>query len=399
MELNVASEDTNFDGSLPGPLRSVEALHNPFEWYETKRSRAPVHYDSHRAVYDVFSYDHVHTALQDADRFIRPPLSEGDSDSDGPLSYFDTAMVWSDGREHKQAKGQLFEYFSPRVLDGVQESITAVSNSQLKTALEGGPEFDFIEEFAVPVPLRVVMDVVGVPRKDHAQMLSWLKTFRDAMTSEDSAAGSSPDSRLAGAADYFERLVAEREHRPKNDLISQLAGNTDLRPDEIGSNCFDFILAGQGTMSELLANAIYLFGKHNMTGTIDEYDLDVALEEVLRYRSPLQSRARQTAESVTLGGTHIPEGETVILWIGAANRDPKRYDQPEIFLPDRDADHLAFGSGAHNCIGAPLARLQAPIVLQTFFDRIDGFEIRTAEPKSKASKLGFERLSVATSPR
>jgi len=387
---------TELPESLPGPLQTKDALHDPSGWYAEQRRAAPVQYDNHRGVYDVFSYNHVKTALQDNDRLARKSLNQNHAGTQNPFSYIDTAMVWSDGTDHRRMKSQLFEYFRPDLLADLNDSIEEIACSQIKTALESGPEFDFVEEFAVPVPLRVVMELVRIPRRDQQRVLKWLQTFRGVMYSEYSAAGSTNPSEMAEAVEYFESLVARRRNEPTNDLISTLVAETDLSDAEIGSNCFDFVLAGQGTMSEFLSNALYLFVEHELLEDIEFDDLGVVLEEVLRYRSPLQSRARMTTQPVEIHETRIPSGETVILWIGAANRDPNRYDHPEQFRPDRDPDHLAFGSGAHACIGAPLARLQAPIVMRTFLEHVDSVDIQRdgMEPKTKASKLGFERLPI-----
>ncbi len=385
------------DETLPEALRSEQALHDPFGWYDRMRRDSPVRYDRQRDVYDVFTHEHVKTALQDDERFHRKELSRSHMSPTDPFTYLDNAMIWSDGPAHKQGKSQLFEYFRPTLLEGFRDSIREVSESQLETALESGPAFDFIDEYAVPVPLRVIMDIVGVPQEDHRRMLAWLETFREVMNSEYSAAESTDGERMAAAVEYLQGVIAERKQDPKNDLVSRLITETDLTDAEVGSNCFDFILAGQGTMSEFLSNALYLFAEEGLLESIGDHELDVVLEEVLRYRTPLQSRARETAEAVTVGGTEIPAGETVILWIGSANRDPACYDRAGEFLPDRDPEHLAFGSGSHTCIGAPLARLQAPIVLRTFLEAVEEIDIvhDGIGPKPKASKLGFERLPVS----
>ncbi len=388
--------DENLHDSLPEPLQSEEALHDPFDWYREQRRTAPVHYDPKREVYDVFSYEHVKAGLQSAEALQRKRLSGSHADGQTPFSYLDNGMVWSDGPDHKQTKGQLFKYFQPGLLADLDASIEALCKSQLETALEDGTQFDFVTDFADPVPLRVIMDVVGIPESDQQQMLDWLNTFRSVMNSEYSAEESRDEHKMEATVEYFRELVAERKANPQDDLISNLALESDLSDAKIGANCFDFILAGQGTMSELLSNALYLFEKHDITG--EEHDIDVVLEEVLRYRSPLQSRARITTESVTIADTEIPAGKTVILWIGAANRDPAQYDRPEEFVPDRKPDHLAFGSGPHNCIGAPLARLEAPVIMRTvleYFEDINLIE-EEAAPMSKASKVGFQKLPVET---
>lgn len=395
-----SSEKIEFPESHPEPLRSCEMSHDPFEWYNRKRATSPVHYDSDREVYDVFSYNHVKTALQDNERFVRKQLSQPQMTVPNPFSYIDNAMVWSDGSNHNQMKHQLFEYFRPDMLHDLRHTIKDITRSQLDTALKDGPEFDFITDFAVPVPLRIVMQLVGVPQQDHQQLLSWLETFREVMNTEYSAVESKNPAAMEATVDYFEQLVDARKTNPQDDLVSRLVVESDLSDAEIGANCFDFIMAGQGTMSEFLSNALYLFDCHGLFERSTQYEMEVVLEEVLRYRSPLQSRVRKTTEPVTLHETEIPGGESVVLWIGAANRDPRKYDEPDAFLPDRDPDHLAFGSGPHVCIGAPLARLEGPMIMRTIVDRIDDIKIHHSrmKPKLKASKLGFEQLPISVTP-
>lgn len=391
-----SGERIEFPESHPDPLRSPERARDPFAWYDRARREGPVSYDPRREVHDVFSHEHVKAALQDDERLVRKPLARESMATPNPFSYIDNAMVWSDGTTHGRTKHQLFEYFRPDVLADLRDGIEAVTEAQLDAALADGRTFDFAAEVAVPVPLRVVMDLVGVPRKDHRKVLSWLETFRLVMNKEYSAAESANPDAMTETVAYFEDLVAERTTDPREDLVSRLVTGTDLDDATIGANCFDFIMAGQGTMSEFLSNAVYVFDRDGLFDRLDEHDLDALLEEVLRYRSPLQSRVRETAASVTLAGVDIPAGETVVLWLGAANRDPARYDDPHQFVPDRDPDHLAFGSGTHVCIGAPLARLEGRVVIETLCRRVNALSVHTDDvrPKPKASKLGFERLPV-----
>ncbi len=395
-----SSENSDFPESHPEPLRSREAAHDPFGWYDRKRQASPIHYDGDRGVYDVFSYEHVKAALQDDERLVRKKLSRPRMSVPNPFSYIDNAIVWSDGSGHSRMKHQLFEYFRPDILRDLEHTISDIARSQLDIALEDGPAFDFVADFAVPVPLRVVMQLVGIPQSDHQQLLSWLETFRKVMNKEYSAAESENPAAMDATVEYFEQLVDARKTDPRDDLVSRLVAESELSDEEIGANCFDFIMAGQGTISEFLSNALYLFDRHGLFEQPSEYEMEVVLEEVLRYRSPLQSRVRETTDPVTLHETEIPEGETVVLWLGAANRDPQKYEDPETFTPGRDPDHLAFGSGAHVCIGAPLARLEGPILMRTVVDRFDDIEIDHDElkPKPKASKLGFERLPVSVTP-
>lgn len=377
----------------PYPLPSVRDLHDPFGWYEEMRNGGSVQYDPERGVYDVFSYQHVKEGLADGERLARPDLATAKSNT--PLSYIDEAIVWTDGPRHTQSKAELFPSFTPGRVAEFREQIAAIVEGQLRLAVADGPRFDFVSEFASPVPLRVIMEFVGVPEHEQDRVLDWLLQFRAQRHSEFDRFGSGQPSHMSEAVEYFEDLVAKRQSDPRDDLVSQLVTDTDLDDVTIGANAFNFILAGQGTLTNLLSNAVYLFDEHDLIGDLGQYDLEVVLEEVLRYRSPLQSRARVTTQSTTLGGTDIPEGETVILWIGSANRDPAQFTDPDSFIPDRDPDHLSFGRGAHTCIGAPLARLEAPIALRTLFESVGRITVgEDHRPTANPSELGFERLPV-----
>ena len=387
-------EDRTY-ATAPEPLRSEPGLSNPFDWYEKMRTDGPVRYDGERGVYDVFSYQYIKKGLADDDRLARPDLSSEQSERSSPLSYIDKAIVWTDGPEHKQSKGQFFPFFRPERVAEMRGIITEIVEEQLQSALADGRKFDFVHDFAIPVPLRVVMQLVGVPQDHHERVLDWLVKFRNQRHSEFSRFQDGHPSQLAEPVEYFRDLVERRRRNPEDDLVSKLVTNTNLDTETIGANCFNFILAGQGTLTHLLSNTLYLFAEHDLVSETDRYDMDVVLEEVLRYRAPLQSRARVATQSITMDGTEIPAGETVILWIGSANHDPAQFDRPDVFLPERDPDHLSFGRGPHTCIGAPLARLEASIAMRTFFDHFDEVTVLDSkEPVAEPSDLGFEQLPV-----
>lgn len=385
--------------TVPEPLRSEPGLSNPFEWYDRMRTEGTVKYDGERGVYDVFGYQHVKQGLADDESLARPDLSSGHSDGSPPLSYIDKAIVWMDGPEHSQSKGQFFPFFRPNKVEEMKVTIAEIVEDQIRIALTDGPEFDFVDDFATPLPLRVIMTLVGVPQDNHDRVLDWLTAFRKQRHSEFSRFQDGDPSQLTGAVEYFKDLVARRQRNPEDDLVSKLVANTNLDQETIGANCFNFILAGQGTLTNLLSNTLYLLTEHDLISETDRCEIDVILEEILRYRSPLQSRARVATQSITLGGTEIPKGETVILWIGSANRDPTQFDQPDVFIPDRDPNHLSFGRGPHTCIGAPLARLEASLAIRLFLDHFDDVTILDSkEAIASPSELGFEELPVVTDP-
>jgi len=395
MSVDPDSYEERIPSDVPHGLQSPTGMYNPFDWYRTKRSRGEIIYDADRNVYGVFSYDAVKTIFHDTNHFARPTLSSGQVEDD-PLAYIQNAMVWSEEQTHDSAKKGMFEYFSPRALSNLEETIEVTTIKHLDAARTDERSFNFVEEIAVPVTLKIPMALLGIPERDYEQILNWIETFAEIGHTEYSATSTGSPSELAGLIEYFEGLITNRREQPQDDLISMFA-KTDLETEIIGSNCFDILFAGQGTVTDFLSNALVAHSEHNILNRTDEVELEVALEEVLRYRSPIQSQARKTIKSVDVCGTSIPSGETVILWIGSANRDPDRYDDPDTFVLNRDPNHLAFGHGSHSCIGFMLARMEARIILQTFFDAFESISVHEdcIEPSPTPAVLAFDRLPVS----
>ncbi|MFQ3477247.1 cytochrome P450 [Halonotius sp. F2-221B] len=394
----LAGNDFEVFESAPTPLKTKAGLHDPFDWYKKMRSQSPIHYDSQREVYDVFGFQQVKNGLQD-NALVRKSLADN-SNRTSPFSYIDNAIVWMDGSQHKRSKGEFFKYFRPGEINEFENTIRELTTNQLDQAVANGTEFDFVSELAEPLPLRVIMSMVGVPDEDIDKVIEWLLTFREVTYSEFSDFDSKQPERLSSVVEYFSDLVEKRRAEPQDDLISKLIEDDELDDITIGSNAFNFILAGQGTLTSLLANSVYLLDKFDCYSSIDQSQIDVVLEEILRYRSPLQARARKTKQQTEIGGMTIRQDETVILWIGSANRDPDIFDNPDTFISERDPDHIAFGSGSHTCIGAPLARLEASIILKTLFDYFEDITVRDSYiPLAKPSDLGFEKLPVKTNSK
>lgn len=385
--------------SVPKKLRSREALIDPFAWYHEKRQNGPIQYDEQREVYDVFSYETVKSVLQNGEQFLRPSLSDahGASRSNDPLLYLDNAMMWSDGIEHKQVKSDLFEYFSPEQMMEMRNVVEEISESVLCSAVETGTEFDFAQEFAEPVSLRITMKLLGVPQSDYTRIYDWITEITNIKRSEYRKSSGNEPVHSVDAITYMRELVEERERNPTDDLISTMAIETSLDSEQVGSNALDLMVASTKTMSEFLTNAVYLLATNELAQQ-DVFDMfpDI-LEEVLRYRSPIQAQLRVADEDLIINGEELTEGDEIVVWFGAANRDPEQYNRPDEFIPDRDPDHLAFGSGPHACIGAPLARFEAPIILKYFITNSQPITVLEDSiiPTLSPSSLGFNVLPVS----
>lgn len=199
---------------------------------------------------------------------------------------------------------------------------------------------------------------------------------------------------------YFAKLVKERQGGDGDDLITLAANADELSQQEKIGFCMILLLAGNITTTNLLTNAIWCFQEQGIMGDIRTGDIDrkKAIEEVLRYRSPIQEIQRVTSEDVELGGRQIAAGEVVNVWVGAANRDPEIFDDPETFRPERSPNqHLAFGKGIHYCLGAPLARLEADIALDQLLTRFDRIDAELSNLKPISSHYGLDSLPYQVS--
>ena len=397
MSIDNAFSRTKIPDDVPTGLQSKQRLLEPFEWYHDKRQAESIQFDPNRGVWDVFRYDDVKKIFHSPETFRRPDLSpRTESAADDPLKYIGDAMVWSDGSGHDTSKQNMFEHFTPRALKAIESEIERIAKAELEDHFTSGNPFDFVNEYAIPVTLKIPMKLVGVPESDYDQILEWIEIFDEVSLSEHSDRESSNPEAMAETVEYFEALMAKRARNPQDDLISLLVNQTPVGRRFIGANCFDILFAGQGTMTDFLSNAIYLHGQQRIFDQDPDLEMETILEEVLRYRSPIQSQARRTTETVTVDGVEIPAEERVICWIGAANRDPNEYDNPDEFLPTRNPEHLAFGHGSHSCIGFRLARLEAPIILKTFFDAVGEIEVLNDQivPATTPQLLTYDQLPV-----
>ncbi|GAA1566448.1 cytochrome P450 [Actinomadura kijaniata] len=251
----------------------------------------------------------------------------------------------------------------------------------LLDALDGEHEVDLIAALALPLPLQVLAELFGIPEEDCDTFHGWTTVLTSSMV---------PLDRLTATAgemlDYVRSLLDRKRREPGEDLLSALTavrdGDDRLSEDELTSMLFLFLVAGHETTVNLIGNGVLsLLGD---TAQLDRLRADPALlpaavEEVLRYESPVQLTARRSTEPLTLGGMDIPAGETVLVSLLAADRDPGRFDAPDRLLLDRgDNAHLAFGHGYHHCLGAPLARLEGVVAIGSLVARFP--RLRLARP-------------------
>jgi cytochrome P450 len=290
------------------------------------------------------------------------------------------------GAEHTRVRGLMSRAFSQRRIAGLAPAITATTDGLLGDMADrgaGGEPVDFIRHFAYLLPVTVICDLIGIPRADRetfrplaADLIGGLGARRHGQDALNVA-----DAATVRLNDYFAALAQERRQRPRDDLISVLvqvhdAADGRLSNAELLDNLNTLLLAGFLTTTNLLGNGLAIMLGDPVTATmVRQGELATAafVEETLRFEAPVQISVRRAAARTEIGGQPISPGTRVILMIGAGNRDPRRFENPDRFDPRRpDAGVLSFGGGPHFCLGAALARLEATIAFDALLARFPG---------------------------
>ena len=365
-------------------LKSRSFAANPHPLYARLRAEAPVcrvRWFLWLRVWLVTRYDDVLGVLTDerfSNRFVSSiPLVPP------PIEAVTRNMLATDPPDHTRLRKLVCKAFTPRMVERLGDRIQRVCDELLDAAAANG-RVDLVREYASPLPLAVIADLLGIPRQDRRQFGSWSKQF---------AAGSSGAlyPMVSGVwamwkfRRYFRGLVALRRSAPQDDLVTALIqveeDGDGLSEDELVAMLAMLLFAGFETTVHLVASGALALIQHPRQRALLQADPALAgsaVEELLRYTSPLQFASPRVArEDVTLAGTCIPRGTLVLAGLGSANRDESHFRDPEILDLTREPNrHLALGTGAHSCLGAPLARLEGQIALTTLFRRFP--ELRLA---------------------
>lgn len=341
-------------------------LRNPYLLYRVMRRVAPVFHDPIHRLWILFDFASVRAALGDPQTFSSRAAPPGGT----PLDW----LIFLDPPLHSKLRGLVMRSFTPQAISGLTPSIGSRTEALLEGVRRRG-EMDVVSDFAERLPLMVIADLIGIPSTDELRLRRWTDAI---LHLSDAIAGGAIAARAIGAfhqaeeemRPYIMNLVQERRTSPAKDLLTRLVeaevDGERLTDDDILGFFQLLLLAGSETTTNLIANALLCVLQQPSVRQrlIAEPDLLSGLiEEVLRFRSPVQMVFRQATRDVTMHGKTIPAESLVLLMIGSANRDGRQYARPDVFDVSRGAAHIAFGHGAHFCIGAMLARLEATIAL------------------------------------
>ena len=380
---------------IGGMIRTAEFSRDPYPTYRELREAGPVVRDEATGTVGLFGYDEVSAALRDnrliaarSDHFFKW-LEPEQQALFAPLAQSQRSMMlFADPPEHTRLRGLVNKAFTPRVVESLRPRIQAIVDDLL-ASYDGADGFDVIEALAYPLPVLVILELLGVPGEDRAR----LKTLSDAFAAFLGGSGGEPGVPEAANAgiielnDYFREVIARRRIEPRNDLISGLIaaeeqGNV-LSEDEMLATCVLILVAGHETTTNLIGNgllALFRDPEAKATFMANETNPRTAIDELLRYDSPVQITSRLTSESMVLGGMEVEAGTFVDIWLAAANRDPARFADPDTLnLARTDNRHMAFGYGIHFCVGAPLARLEGEIALRSLLGRFPALALSDEE--------------------
>jgi len=383
-------------------LTSKEQQWNPYPWYKKMRENHPVYYDAEQDVWNVFLYEHAKRVLFDHQLFSNkkersfipiPKIMDNRSN-----------VNFVDPPEHRNRRALLAKAFSPHALEEWEPRIQTIVD-ELLMEIEGQSTADLVEKLAIPLPVTVIAELLGVPSKDRAKIKHWSdiiflpyakETYSDIAAQKEQA--------VKAFHGYLHPIVLEKRKHPEDDIISDLTKaeleGERLTDEEVVMSAMGLLGAGNETTTTLISNMFYsmLFDK---PGIYQELRADVSLvpklvEEALRFRFP-STMDRRVVQDTTVFGHEMKRGQTVIAWIGSANRDESQFPHAEQFDIDRPENqhHISFGSGPHFCLGAPLARMEARTALASFVKRfadirpVQGFDVvehLTDSPMGQALK-------------
>ena len=388
----------------PSALADRRAKREPFDWYRRMHEAGGIRYDDDRHCWDVFSYDAVTSVLADAETYSSVTAPKGNR---GGLP----SMLSADPPKHTELREPVEAFFQPGAVRPLAPEIRETTESLLDEAdaERGGDRLDVVDDLAWPLPIHTIAALLGVPAEDRAQFKAWSDAVVAGPQLTDGDRQELEVQRQDAAfslADYFAEVCAERREDPQDDLVSKVLVETDLSDMEVLGLFRLLLIAGNVTTTNLVTNTLWCLDDAGLveevrkdSRTSERTDrLDDAIEEALRYRSPVQRTVRRATEETELLGRTVEPDDRLSVWLGAANRDPERFDDPDNFDLDRTPNpHVAFGRGIHVCLGAPLARLEARVALDSLLDRYESIARVEADPDPVASPFiyGVQEFSVA----
>ena len=383
---------------------------DPYPIYCTLQAIDPVHRMPDQSLF-LTRYNDLEAIYKDTTRFSSDKKVEfAPKYGAGSLlfQHHTTSLVFNDPPLHTRVRRLITGALNPRAISELEPSLIALVD-RLLDRIEARGNADLIEDFASAIPVEVIGNLLAIPHQERSPLRGWslaiLGALEPFLTEEVQSRG---ERAVTEFLDFLRRLIAERRTRPGNpnhDVLTRLiegeaSSGEKLNEIELLHNCMFILNAGHETTTNLIGNGLELllrFPEQRQRLIDDPTTIKTAVEEFLRFESSNQLGNRRAVKDAEIGGVGVPQGTLITLCIGAANRDPAQFDQPEKFDIGRTPNrHLAFASGAHACVGLNLARLEGRIAISRFLARFPGFKSNGVAQRARRVRFrGFTSLPVA----
>ena len=392
-------------GVVYNPL-SRQTAQDPYPVYAALRERDPVHRSGLMNSWLFTRHADIDTILRDHRRFGNDPRK-------GKLSRRQRAnlpadeeftMLFLDPPDHKRLRALVNKAFTPKAVNALEPHIRKLLGALLDE-IDDPAGFDLMQAVAQPLPVIVIAEMLGVPPEDRAQFKVWsdqrARTLEPVIDARERAASEAAAIALDA---YFRPIIQERREAPQDDIVSALAQAEEegdrLTEREMLNMLRLLLIAGNETTTNLIGNGVLALLRHPdqlQRLREDPSLIPSAVDELLRFDSPVQTDFRRALEDCEVNGFPLKKRDNIVVLLGAANRDPDVFEDPDRLDVGRgDRSHLSFGRGIHHCIGAPLARLEGRIVLEMLLERFSQISLRGEHPRFRNSIVlrGLESLPV-----
>ncbi|WP_413408568.1 cytochrome P450 [Paenibacillus amylolyticus] len=395
--MNIKERSSFPDLNLVTGFKTNAEKYEPFAWYKKMRQEDPVHYNEAEDVWSVFKYEDVKRVAEDKEYFSNKVLA--------PPIIQDT-IIFQDQPKHTIGRALLAKAFTPKAMSSWASRVDMIVQ-ELMESIEGRIEIDMVQDFASPLPMIVISELLGVPTSDREQFRDWANTLTLA-PQENTPEEYMRIYQLQAQAStqlvaYFQDIIELKRRNPADDIISDLTQAEEdgekLSPDSLIASCVMLLIAGNETTTSLITNSIYTFNDYKLIKELAQHPqmIPSAVEEMLRYRSPLQRAIRKVLKRTEIGGKVLEPGDYVVNWIGSANRDENIFEEGDKFILGRKNNpHLALGKGIHFCMGSHLARMEAKAALTAMLTTYPGLQVHPEYEVdvNPSNVYGLKNLSI-----
>ena len=389
---------------------SAEMAQDPYPTYAKLRARDPVHRSRLMNAWVFTRYTDVDTILRDHRRFSSDARKRGPSRGQRASlpSTEEPSMLFLDPPDHTRLRALVNQAFTPRAVAALEPHIRELMTTLLD-AVDDPSAFDLMEAVAKPLPVIVIAEMLGIPPEDRAQFAVWsdqrARILEPTLTPDERETA---EAAMRALDAYLMPIISARRADPQDDIISALAQAEEegdrLTEREVLIMLRLLLVAGNETTTNLIGNGTLALLRHpDQLAALrgDPALIPSAVEELLRFDSPVQVDLRSALEDCDVNGFPLRRGDNVVMLLGAANRDPDRFPAPDrLDVGRREQNHLAFGRGIHHCLGAPLARLEGRVVLETLIERFGSLRLLDDRPAFRNSVVlrGLQALPVSAVP-